>query len=219
MKKIQILAVVALLMMFGCSKDNLIDAEQDSIIVEDNNQLINSDRGPIKDNWGVGTGLWLRGSSDLGGSYEFLNWSENDVYLGVPVLKILTEGNFSGKLIGYGKINEILSNYTITIESVESNEDFGNEDNCSGQYFYNLKIIGSIYLSDKNSSYFTFTLMGKFYTNYSTYSLTYIGKNIPNSLTGNITYGDGKFLNFEKPINGIVWCDNLETGIISLRIY
>jgi hypothetical protein len=210
-------------MLFGCSKDNLIDTEQDSMVIEENNQtIINGEKGPIKDNSGVGTGLWLKGtSSDIGGSSEFIYWSENDDFLGVPVLKILTEGNFSGKLIGYGKINEINSTYLIEIVSSEENKLFGTANNCSGLYIYNIKVTGTIVLSDRDSSFFDFTLTGKFYINHdnSTINQVYFGVSDDNRLTGEINVSSVKFDNLKKNLKANIWSSDLTTGKIYLNIY
>ncbi len=213
MKNLGFIAVVALLMMFGCSKDDLITTEQELFSVEKNNQpVIYDEKGPIKDNAGVGTGFWLKGtSSDSDESLPIYFSSES------AEMKILSHGNFSGKLIGYGKINEIESYYDIKILSVIDNKTV-DYTRCWGQYIYNLEIKGTVYIIDRASSFFTFSLTGEFHTNHDLYTINQVYVGGANELNGDITYREGKFLSFDKPLYGSVWCDDLTTGMINLRI-
>ncbi|MHB1148491.1 MAG: hypothetical protein ACYC01_12960 [Lutibacter sp.] len=217
MKNLGFSAVMALLMMFGCAKDEVITTEQESFSVEKNGQpVIYGEKGPTKDNAGVGTGIWFKGTSSVDSPSLPIYFSSESAEM-----QILSEGNFNGRLIGYGKINEIDSKYVITIESQEDKIPFQPLVDCWGQYIYNLEISGIVYITDRDSSFFSFTLTGKFHTShdFSYSNLIYKGMSGQEGIIGKITDGQNKFSSWkDKPLNGSVWCDNLETGIINLNI-
>ncbi len=163
---------MALLMVFGCSKEEMITTEQELFSVEKNNQHdIGEKRGDFNESgwnytefYGTSTGT------------ESLTICLPDDNTGLPMdcgRKLLMNGNFSGNLRGYGKINPSLSSYTINFVDKDNPSEYfdlyGNEEYYAlfndksytdriEPYFYNIVISGTVALSVKDS--FEVTIIG-----------------------------------------------------------
>ncbi|MDP2069695.1 MAG: hypothetical protein Q8K04_12125 [Lutibacter sp.] len=113
MKKFKFLAVMALFMVFGCAKDEVITDEH-KLFSEENNQSVN---------WksGVGPRINFYGTSnESGGYYDLLKNPTTDADR-----KLLKKGTFSGKLPGFGHIKFKVSTYEFSTpeETVSQKND------------------------------------------------------------------------------------------------
>lgn len=240
MKKIEILAVVALLMMFGCSKDNLIDIEQDSIIVEENKHFENGDIGSRRGDGGINGWNFVEFYGTSTGT-ESLTICLPDSF-GLPGMdcgrKLLKNGNFSGNLPGYGKINSSLSPYTVKFREPQWEEWplYQNAEHYAlysdpiltarfEKYFYNIEIIGTVATSAKDS--FKFKIIGVLRPMVPDTSGTIIKGSWFFGLMMEISEGKGKFENYTQTfyncsttqISGTNFSGvNLETGEMSLFV-
>lgn len=165
MKKLQILAVMALVMTFSCSNEDLINTEQDSTLLEENSLAVkNGER---------------RG--DPGGEVTAINFVSNSIENGIfikdsclispyPLLerKLLKYGMFSGSIEGYGKINPKLSEYEIVDCKLIPN-DGRNPERYIEDNMYELTMVGRISLSVRE--YCTIKIVGNVYPiNWSEYT-------------------------------------------------
>lgn len=169
MKKSSFLFVaLTVLLMMGCSKDELIDD------TSENSQSLKSGRGD------GGTNGW--------NFTEFYGTSTATEYLTICLLneitglpencgrKLRVNGYFSGNLPGYGKINPKLSKYTISFLDPSHpsavNEIYGDPDIYAlyddksytdriEPYLYNIVIRGSVALSTNDS--FTLTVTAELF--------------------------------------------------------
>jgi len=164
MKKIQFLAVMALLMTFGCSNEDLINSEQDLVVLEENSLAVNSGE--------------RRGNP--GGEVNGINFVSNSIENGIfidgsclispypPERKLLKDGIFSGTIEGYGKINPKISEYEIVNCELIPNDGI-NPERYIEENMYKLTIEGRISLSIKE--YCSIHIVGNVYPiNYSEYT-------------------------------------------------
>ncbi len=141
MKKFSFLAVMALLMMFGCSKEEVINTEQETFSVEKNSQ-------PVIDANKPGSHIRLSfiefiGTSDFLSSYFDSCLDPNPTTSADR--NILEKGNFSGKLLGIGKINSKSSKYYYTgCEKIPGYIEAEGEDAVLA---YKIKAYGNIHLT------------------------------------------------------------------------
>jgi len=218
MKKFGILAVLAMSMMFSCSKDEVITTEQVPISVEKNSQpIINGEKGPTNGNSGVG-GISFFSTSNKDGDF-IKEWTQEAVnpYPNIKLdRKILRNGTFRGKLNGYGTINSTLSS-SYTFASCEP-APIDCPPNCGEPLMFKLIGYGTIYISTRD--YCSITITGNLYPWYYT-DIRFDGGFFIGIAT---TYGGaGKLKNFNKPF--WIWRSgmdrsgiNLTTGEISFDI-
>ncbi|MDP3946154.1 MAG: hypothetical protein Q8Q51_09675 [Lutibacter sp.] len=162
MKKLSFLAVLALLIMFGCSKEEMTNTEQELFSVEKNNQSIfNNDQSGKP----VSTVSEIRFVSN---SIENGNFIEDGCLISPynpPLIRrLLEEGMFSGSIEGYGNINPKISKYQIVGCDIALN-DGGINRQIEPEYveanMYKLTIVGKISLSPRD--YFTIQISGNVY--------------------------------------------------------
>ncbi len=217
MKKFGVLAVMALLLMFGCSKDDLITTEQDLISVEENSQpIVNGNKqGLVNAKFGKISFF----STSLKNSGFIKEWTQEaeDPYPNLKLdRKLLHGGKFSGNLSGFGKINSTLnSTYTFTFCEplpIDSPPNYGE------RLMYNFLAKGEIYLN--TSDHCSITITGNLYPWYYA-DIQFDGGLVIGTATTHD--GVGKLKNFNKTFwiwrrgmdrRGI----NLTTGEISLDI-
>lgn len=207
MKKIKILAVMAFIMSFGCSNEDLIYTEQDSVVLEENSlAVINGER---KNNPKSG----VNSISFYSNSIVNTNFISDCLPTGKYLLK---QGNFNGKMEGFGKINTSLSTYEfISCEElpIDSPPNYGEP------LMYKIVAQGKLVLGSRD--YCNITITGNiypgYYTEYGFYGGIFIGNAITNSGVGKLKGLDNK--SFEvysgNPQGPTI---NLETGTITLRI-
>ncbi len=159
MKKLEILAVMALLMMFGCSKDEVITDEQETFSVKENNQSVfNSDQrgkpgSPVSEIRFV--------SSSIENGIFIEEGCLISPYSPPLIRRLLKEGMFSGSIGSYGNINPKLSKYEIVGCDLTPNDKYNREDIYSEVNMYKLTIEGRISLSPKE--YCTIQISGNVY--------------------------------------------------------
>ncbi|HCE56063.1 MAG: hypothetical protein ACYCZ2_16240 [Lutibacter sp.] len=203
MKKFRFLAVMALLMMFGCSKDEVITDEQELFSVEKNSQPVIGEKN----------GLDNPGWKDISFQLTSIN---NSIYEGNCMpnnRKILKSGYFEGNIQGFGVIKSNLSKYEFSEYCVED-EIGSNSPTYGEQWRYELKIIGGkVAISTKD--YFYLDITGYLYPWFN------LGTGIDDGTfigTATTRDGSGKFKDFNDRtfvvgkygFEGI----NLETGMI-----
>ena len=209
MKNIGFIAVTALLMMFGCSKDELIITEQEPFSVENNNQTVVNGKRPVSVN-------------SMGSRISFLSTSIKNGELLIGCIpnnsitnterKILKTGTFKGTLKDYGKINSSLSWYTFS-SCIEADI---NPPNKGEPKMYKLIAEGKIYLNSRD--YCSITIVGNLYPWYYT-DIQFDGGVFIGSAT--TSSGVGKLKNFNKTFEVYSSGDfniNLKTGEIGLNI-
>ena len=218
MKNLGFIAVMALLMMFGCSKDEVITTEQEPFSVEKNSQpVINGEKGPTNGNSGVG-GISFFCTSNKDGDF-IKEWTQEAVnpYPNIKLdRKLLRNGTFKGNLSGYGKINSTL-NSTYTFISCEP-ALIDCPPNCGEPMMYKLIADGTIYISTRD--YCSITITGNLYPWYYT-DIRFDGGLFIGTAT---THGGaGKLKNFNKTF--WIWRSgmdrsgiNLTTGEMALNI-
>jgi hypothetical protein len=202
MKKFSFLALVALLMIFGCSKEEIINTEQEPFSTEENNQpVVNGNKsGSVNSRYGM-----ISFFSTSIKNNEFVNGC-----LPSP-RKLLKQGTFIGNIQDFGKINSSLSRYTFSYckeAPIDSPPNYGEP------LMYKLIGDGKIYLSTRD--YCSITITGNvypwYYTDIQFDGGLFIGKATTSS-------GVGKLNNFNKTFevysNGRI---NLTTGEIPLNI-
>jgi hypothetical protein len=206
MKKIKILAVMALLMTFGCSNEDLINTEQNSEVLEGNLSLINGER---KNNPNNGVSSIVFYSNSIVNT----NFVSDCLPEGLDLLK---QGNFSGNLSGFGKLNANLSRYQfISCEEwpIDSPPNYGEP------LMYKIVTQGKLALGSKD--YCDITITGNiypwYYTEYGFYGGVFIGTAITKSGVGKLKGLNNK--SFEvysgSPKGPTI---NLDEGTIALRI-
>ncbi len=216
MKNLGFIAVLALLMMFGCSKDEVITTEQEPFSVEKNNQPVINGARPGSATMSV-SGISFF-SSSIKNDLFIKQWTQEDKVL-YPYLtlnrNILSQGNFSGKLSGYGTINSSLSRYTFS-SCIEAPID--SPPNYGEPLMYKLIADGIIYIGTRD--YCSITITGNLYPWFNAESNfdggLFIGKATTHS-------GFGKLKNFNKTFevyrSGVnIYNINLKTGEIGLNI-
>ena len=201
MKTIKILAIITLIMIFGCSNEELYNSDPDTLKNEETNKedLIN---GLLRETTVISfTSYSLDGNNVPCEFYE--DW-----------FKLPQSGYFSGKIVGYGKINSSLSTYQFeeTCELIES----PNPKEWDVPYFYGVKASGTLALSPNDRCTITFT--GILYPTYPNYITDFNGEAITSEGVGKLKGLDGmrfKFFNYysRKREHSI----NLEEGTISLK--
>ena len=158
MKNVGFIAVMALLMMFGCAKDEVITGEQELFSVEKNKQsVINGDQSgkpgsPVSEirfeSYSIENGIFIE-EGCLISTYEQIK------------RRLLKEGMFIGFIEGYGNINPKFSKYEIVDCELTHNDKYDSEDIYSEFNMYKLKIEGKISLSPKE--YYTIQITGNVY--------------------------------------------------------
>lgn len=197
MKRIKILAFMALIMTFGCSNEELTDTLKNE---ETNKEdIIN--------------GL-LRARPVISFTSHSLDGNNVPCEFAEDWFILPQNGYFSGFIHGYGKINSSLSTYQFeeTCEIIES----GNPPEWNVPYFYGVKASGTLALSLNDSCTITFT--GILYPTYPNYVTTCGGEAIISEGVGKLKGLDGmrfKFFNYysRKREHSI----NLDEGTISLK--
>lgn len=187
MKKLRILAVLTLLMMSGCSKEEVTTSEQEPFSVEKNNQPVINGARPGSATMSV-SGISFFSSSIKDG--EFLTGCIPNNRITNAERKLLRNGTFSGKIVGIGTINSSLSKYTF---SSCAEADIDSPPNAGEPKMYNLIADGKIYLSTRD--YCSITITGNvypwYYTDIQFDGGLFIGKATTHS-------GVGKLKNFNK---------------------
>lgn len=208
MKKIPMLAAMALLLMVGCTKDSLIDSEQDSVLNESGLTALKGQQGskPVNGN----ANIQLLFTSNSTGTADFFPGCLAE---GRNLLRL---GNFSGKLSGYGKINATLSTYAFeyceVLPAVPPNYIEGEP------YVYTLEARGTLALGPNDYCSITFsgTIYPWYYTELGIDGGTFIG-------TAETFAGQGKLKGLENKTYFVTGSNsfgpsvNLETGAIMLR--
>ena len=145
MKKTNLLFVaLTVLLMMGCSKDELIDEANSDLQLK---------KGSIA-NAGV-TSLNFTGNSVTGDSFALTELNDGS--------KIMKNGICSGSITGYGKINPTLSNYSFERPSAKINPNYGIPHNeFQLQYDYDVNVNGRVSLTTKD--YFDFKLTDALYS-------------------------------------------------------
>ena len=145
MKKTNLLFVaLTVLLMMGCSKDELIDEANSDLQLK---------KGSIA-NAGV-TSLNFTGNSVTGDSFALTELNDGS--------KIMKNGICSGSITGYGKINPTLSNYSFEEPSSKLNPNYGTTNNFREcQYDYDIDVNGKVSLNTKD--YFQFSLTNALYS-------------------------------------------------------
>jgi hypothetical protein len=205
MKKNQSLAFMALILMMGCSKDYLTSAEQNAAASEKNN--LTASAGARQN----------PPSNGINGITFFSNAITNNVFFENNCLPpgrfLLRDGNFSGKLSGYGKINSSLSTY----QFVPPCGTLPNE-NPAEPFKYTLIAQGKLALtaSDYCSITITGTIDPKYYTEFGFSGGAFIGTAITGSGVGKLKALDNKsFSVYNGNLTGP--SINFATGTITLR--
>lgn len=211
MKNIGILAVMALLMVFGCSKDELVTTEQEQYPVERNNEPVINGKRPVSGN---SMGSRINFFSISIKNEDFLTGCIPNNSITNTERKLLKTGTFSGNLKDYGKINSSLSWYTFSL----CKEADINPPNMGEPKMYKLIAEGKIYLSSRD--YCSITITGNLYPWYYS-EIQFDGGVFIGSAT--TSSGVGKLKNFNKTFevyrSGVSYYNiNLKTGEIGLNI-
>ncbi|MHB1108123.1 MAG: hypothetical protein ACYCZ2_17345 [Lutibacter sp.] len=208
MKKFKFLAVMALLMIFGCSKDEVITTEQDSFSVEKNGQPVINGARPGSTTSEISRINFYSTSIKNG---EFLTGCIPNYSITNTERKLLKTGTFKGTLKDFGKINSSLSGYTFS-SCIEA--DIDSPPNYGEPKMYQLIAEGTISLGtrDNCSIRITGNVYPWYYTDIQFDGGLFIG-------TATTSSGTGKLKNFNKTFeiysNGRI---NLTTGEIPLNI-
>ena len=196
MKKIQFLALMAFLMNFGCSKDTLIETEQDSVLSEQN---LSIEKNTVSKK---GFGSYI--------SFEFISIANNEFEANcLPIgRKILKSGFFEGNIQGYGVIKPSLSYYNFSNYCVEVEID-NTMPNFGEKWKYELKILGGV-VATSNKDSFLIDIEGDLYpwydNNLNIDTGTFIG-------TATTYSGKGKFRDFNRTFDvGKYGPDGLDLG-------
>lgn len=211
MKRIPMLAVLALLMMTGCSKDTLIEAEQDYMQLEVSSK----------------TDLTGKGKTFSGAGFDFIEFISNSISnqefveegLSLdPQIYMLKLGNFNGSITGYGKIKPTMSPYTFTSFTVT---DADTPPECGYTVMYVVTAEGTLALGTRD--YCSITITGKiypwYYSEFGFYGGLFSGTATTHSGAGKLKALDNKDFEVYNLGNGKTGpAVNLETGVISLVI-
>lgn len=204
MKKNHFLAIMALLMVFGCSKDQWTDTELESATSE-NGMIASKGKGGTKPGNGVNL---ISFESNSTGTADFVT---NCLPEGRNLLR---KGAFSGSLAGFGKIKSSLSTYEIvSCEALAINPP-----NAGEPLMYSIVAEGK--LATGPNDYCSITFTGNIYPFYDSErgfdSGTFIGSAKAFSGVGKLKGLDNK--SFEV-YNGLMESRsgiNLQTGNIRL---
>jgi len=206
MKRIKILAFIALILMFGCSKDDVTNIEDSNVFEEGNLSSVNGERR-------------TNTSSGISSIVFYSNSIVNTKFITgcLPTGKnLLKEGNFSGNLSGFGKLNVNLSRYQfVSCEElpIDSPPNYGEP------LMYKIVAQGKLALGSRD--YCDITITGNiypwYYTEYGFYGGVFIGTAITKSGVGKLKGLNNK--SFEvysgSPKGPTI---NLDEGTITLRI-
>jgi len=204
MKKMHLLAAMALLMVFGCSKEEWIDAEKDSAVTGGS---LTASKAKERSKPGNGVNE-ISFFSNSTGTADFVTDCLPEGR------RLLREGNFSGSINGYGKIKSGLSTYLIvscTILPIDP-------PNIGEDWMY--AIVAEGRLATGPNDYCSITVTGNIYPWYDPeigfdYGF-FIGQAITHSGVGRLQGLDNKgFSVYSGAPNGPTI--NLETGSIRLR--
>lgn len=196
-------------MMFSCSKDDLINTEQESNSGQKNNHSVVSGELNSRGSMGIGTIMEFRGTSIENKKYE------NGA---LPTGRILLkQGRFSGSLSGIGKINSKLSIYDFS-PCVELPID--SPPNYGEPLMYSVVAKGYIFIGTTDNCFVTITgnIYPWYYTEIGIDGGTFIGTATTISGVGKLRSLDNKKFKVYSYSNGSVPGINLETGTISLSI-
>ena len=211
MKKVQFLSVVALLVTFGCSKDSVMDSQQDALALEVRSK----------------TDLTGKGKTFSGAGFDFIEFFSNSISnqefvaegLSLdPQIYMLKLGNFNGSISGYGKIKPTLSPYTFT-SFTETDADTPPE--CGYTVMYVVTAEGTLALGTRD--YCSITVTGKiypwYYNEFGFYGGLFTGTATTHSGVGKLKALDNKNFEVYNLGNGKTGpAVNLETGDISLIV-
>lgn len=207
MKRIPMLAVLALLMMTGCSKDTLIEAEQDSALNESGAITLKGQQGNKPGN-GV---IQISFTSNSAGTSDFVPGCLPE---GRNLLRL---GNFNGKLNGFGKINTSLSTYAFN----SCQKALIDPPNVGEPYMYAVVAEGTLALGPND--YCSITISGNIYPGYfPEYGVdggNFIGNATTHSGVGKLKGLDNKSFEVYNALVRYGPAINLETGTIALWIY
>jgi len=206
MKKIKILALLATLILLGCSNEDLINTEQNITALEESDLTFSNGERKNNPNNGIN-------------SITFYSNSVNSNFVSgcLPTGQyLLQQGYFSGNLIGFGKLNTKLSTYEFLIPCKEV-PSFPND--LGVIYMYEVVAQGKLALGSKD--YCNITITGTifpWYDNVSGLNIgTFLGSAITDSGVGKLKVLDNK--NFQVS-NGNIKDPSiiLDLGTIRLRI-
>lgn len=152
------LAIMALMLMVGCSKDTLIDAEQDYVQLEESSK----------------TELKGKGNTFSGNGYDFISFYSTSTVNGnfvmngletesngLPtVVYLLRQGTFSGNISGYGRIKSSLSTYEFS-SCVRSATDLTPECSVGEPWMFEVVAEGTLALGTRD--YCSITITGNIY--------------------------------------------------------
>ena len=204
MKKKHLLAIVALLMVFGCSKEEWTATETESAVSESG--LIAS-RGKGGSKPGNGVNL-ISFESNSTGTADFVTGCLPEGR------RLLREGNFSGSLSGFGKIKSGLSNYEI----VSCDELPIDPPNVGEPHMYTIEVKGM--LATGPNDYCSITVTGNIYPWYDPEigydSGLFMGQATTHSGAGKLKGLDNKSFSVHSG-DGKGPTINLESGTIRLR--
>jgi len=205
MKKLSFLAVLALLMMFGCSKEEMTNTDQELFSVEKNNQSVIGEKRGL-------------GNPDAFGS-EIKFYFKSDI-TSIPIdclkpYKFPITGKVEGKIHGYGIINPNSSFYNvINCEKVtDVRELWGEKDK------YNIEITATVFITVNDS--FNIHLNGNFYPWFVNPPYGYPCGSFE-QISCTTLGGKGKFEDFNNidfDVRGGLRGINLETGEMILSIF
>jgi hypothetical protein len=204
MKKFRFLAVMALVIMLGCTNEELTNVSIDE------NQLKTgriATTAPFSFTGNSAT------SDDL---FDGKCWVETTDEYNHPEWKLLLNGNFSGKIHGFGIINSDKSIYKFT-ECAKYQNVFSENAFYDYKYSYMLTAIGTLYIGKRGDSC-AITISGRLYP----FKPTTTGKIYAN-LRGTATFSDGtgrlKNLN-GKTVNifSNETSTDLSIGLLNLKI-
>lgn len=216
MKKIPMLATMALMLMVGCSKDTLADAGQDYVQLEESSKI----------------DLKGKGNNFSGNGYDFISFYSNSTVNGNFVMNgletesnglptvayLLRQGTFSGSITGYGKIKSSLSTYEFS-SCVRSATDLTPECSVGEPWMFEVVAEGTLALGTRD--YCSITITGNiypwYYPEFGYYGGILGGTATTHSGAGKLKGLDNKsFSVYSGAPNGPTI--NLETGTITLRI-
>lgn len=221
MKNLGFLAVMALIMMFGCSKDEMTTGEQELFSVEKNSQpVIDANRPGSPNSLSI---IQFLGKSNILNDFYVSCFDPNPFTDPEAARHIYQKGNFSGKLVGFGKINSKESEYIFTgcDKIVDYNEwATGNYDEKDA---YEITGTGKIYLTARDYCNVTisFILLPNYYPDDG-----FDGGNISEGVltinegetAGKLEALNNKIFNIYRDGVRYPYGINLTTGEIGLRI-
>lgn len=203
MKKFRFLTVIALLMMLGCTNEELTNVSNEE------NQL---NKGRIA----TTAPFSFIGNSTSTDLFDGRCWKEVTNEYDHPEWKLLLNGNFSGKIGGFGIINSDKSIYKFT-SCVNYKNIFTKNDLYDYKYSYIMTAIGTLYIGKRGDNC-AITVSGRLYP----FQPTATGKIYAN-LRGTATFSDGT--GKLKNLNGktvYIFTDetsnDLSIGLLNLKI-